>query len=89
MGGSRPSIFIRLCVIDGFNVHFLYKLIDIFFPLAHWDCDFPLRAWSARRQALTHACVLIALSGVCIGQFENGVFNHHKLRRPLRKNIRV
>ena len=21
MGGSRPSIFIRLCVIDGFNVH--------------------------------------------------------------------
>ena len=25
MGGSRPSIFIRLCVIDGFNVHLEYS----------------------------------------------------------------
>lgn len=40
-------------------------------------------------QALTHACVLIAFSGVCISQFTNGVLTTINIQQGLSQNERL
>gem|GEM_PF-2555915 len=61
---------------------FYLSPINLFLFGYRLRCDFLLRALLVR--ALTHVCVLIVLFRThSIGQFTNGVFNHHKVSRPL------
>jgi hypothetical protein len=76
-------IFMRLCVNAGVcNVYFSYKSLPSIIA-------FGLRVSPASLTNLaigvTHVCVLKVLFRThCFGQFESGVFNHHKFTRPFR-----